>query len=162
MIIGHGDIASAIKDRADLLFFASGISHSGEKRESAYRREIHLLLKQKRHSHLVYFSSLCVFYSHSRYARHKRRMEALVKKFKTWTIFRMGNIDWGTNPYTLINYLRNRKKKGQKLQIKNVYRYIINKEEFDYWIGMIPSWSCEMNISGRRMKVREIVNEYVK
>ena len=89
-------------------------------------------------------------------------MEELVKKFKKWTIIRIGNIDWGTNPHTLINYLRNKKSKGQKLHIKNVYRYILNREEFDYWIKLIPPWSCEMNVSGRRMKVSEIVREYVK
>ncbi len=163
MIIGKGDIASALKkqDRKDLLFFASGVSNSGETRESEYKREIDLLLRQDRDSHIIYFSSLCVYYSDSRYARHKRYMEQLVKKFKTWTIIRIGNIDWGTNPYTLINYLRNRKKKGQKLQIKNVYRYMLNRKEFDHWIRLIPSWSCEMNIPGRRMKVSKIVKEYL-
>ena len=161
MIIGNGDIASAIKDRKDLLFFASGVSNSRETRESEYRREINLLRKQNRNSHIVYFSSLCVYYSNTRYARHKRCMERLVKGFRTWTIIRIGNIDWGTNPYTLINYLKNRKKKGQKLHIENVYRYVINREEFDYWINLIRPWSCEMNIPGRRMKVSEIVQEYV-
>ena len=105
MIIGNGDIASAIKDRKDLLFFASGVSNSRETRESEYRREIDLLLKQDKNSHIVYFSSLCVFYSNSRYAQHKRYMEKLVKGFRKWTIIRLGNITWGTNPHTLINFL---------------------------------------------------------
>ena len=163
MIIGKGDIASALKkqDRKDLLFFASCVSNSGETRESEYKREIDLLLKQDRDSHIVYFGSLCVYHSDSRYARHKRYMEQLVKKFKTHTTIRIGNIDWGTNPYTLINYLRNRKKKGQKLQIMDVYRYILNRKEFDYWISLIPPWSCEMNIPGRRMKMSKVVKEYL-
>ena len=48
MIIGHGDIASALSNRKDRLYFASGVSNSSEIRESEYRREINLLLKQNR------------------------------------------------------------------------------------------------------------------
>ena len=161
MIVGTGDLSSVIKDRKGLLFFASGVSNSGETRESEYRREIDLLLRQDLDQHLVYFSSLCVYYSNSRYAQHKRYMEELVKGFKTHTIFRIGNIDWGTNPHTLINHLRDRRKRGEELVIEDVYRYVISKEEFDYWISLIPDWSCEMNIPGRRLKVADIVREYV-
>lgn len=162
MIIGNGDIASAIKDRKDLLFFASGVSNSRETRESEYRREVELLLKQDANSHIVYFSSLSVFYSNARYVKHKRYMESLVKGFKKWTIIRMGNIDWGTNPHTLINFLRNQYIRREKMKIQNVYRYICSREEFDYWLKMIPDWSCEISIPGKRMKVKDIVKQYVK
>lgn len=162
MIIGNGDIASALQDKEDLLFFASGVSNSQEARESEYKREVDLLLNQDKNAHLVYFSSLAVFYSDSRYAEHKKFMEKLVKEnFKIWTILRLGNITWGTNPHTLINYLREEKRKGKELKILDVYRYVIDREEFDHWINMIPKWSCEMNIPGRRMKVIEIVKEFV-
>jgi hypothetical protein len=53
MIIGHGDIASAIIDRPDRLFFCSGVSNSGETRESEYTREYALLLNQPHDAHLV-------------------------------------------------------------------------------------------------------------
>lgn len=161
MIVGNGDIASAIKDRDDLLFFVSGVSNSQETRESEYKREVDLLLGQDKKQHIVYISSLCVFYSDSRYAKHKRRMEQLVKSFKSWTIMRIGNITWGSNPHTLINNLREQKKQKQKLNIQNVYRYICDRDEFDYWISIIPDWSCEMNVPGRRLKVSEIVKEFV-
>ena len=89
-------------------------------------------------------------------------MEGLVKGFKTWTIIRIGNIDWGNNPHTLINYFRNKKNAGEKIEIQDVYRYIIDKDELNYWIGLIPEWSCEMNVPGRRLKVKEIIKEFIK
>jgi len=157
MIIGNGDIASALPDRDDLLFFASGVSNSKETRESEYEREKNLLMKQDFDSHLVYFSSLCVFFSNNRYAKHKLEMEKIVKTyFLQWTIIRLGNIDWGNNPNTLINYLRNH----PEAEIQDVYRYIADKEEFLHWIDLIPKWSCEINIPGKRMKVAEIAKEY--
>ena len=162
MIIGEGDVASAIIDREDLLFFASGVSNSQETRESEYQREKDLLLTQDRKQHLVYFGSLSIFYADTRYARHKRGMEELVKEnFGRYTIVRLGTITWGNNPHTLINYFRSRKKAGEPIEVKDVYRYVINKEEFRYWLGLIPDFNCEMNITGRRMKVREIVEELV-
>lgn len=161
MIVGHGDIASVLPNRKDRLFFASGVSNSMEKRESEYTREKNLLLRQNRKSHLVYFSSLAVFYGNNRYVQHKREMEKLVKKeFPHYTIIRLGNITWGDNPHTIINYFRLQLAKGKPLKIQDTYRYIIDKDEFLHWIDLIPDWSCEMNIPGRRMKVKEIIDEF--
>ena len=159
-IIGHGDIASALIDREDRLYFASGVSNSQETRRSEYEREKKLLLRQDTHRHLVYFSSLSVFYSDTLYIQHKRRMEKLIKsRFKHYTIVRLGNITWGKNPNTIINYFKQKLKNGEPLEIKNVYRYIITKSEFQHWLEMIPQWSCEMNLTGKRMLVKEIVKE---
>ena len=157
MIIGYGDIASVLPDNS-LLFFASGVSNSQETREEEYQREERLLLKQTQlFPHLVYFSSLAVFESDTRYIKHKRKMETLVKTFfPKHTIVRIGNITWGDNPHTLINYLKAHK----DAPIQDVYRYVVDKEEFLYWINKIPDLSCEMNIPGRRMKVQEIVDIY--
>ena len=157
MIIGNGDIASVLPDRKDFIFFASGVSNSKEKSIKAFNREKNLLLNQDFTKHIVYFSSLAIYYSDTYYTRHKMRMEELVKgHFRSRTIVRLGNITWGKNPYTLINYL----KAHPKAKIKDVYRYICDKEEFLYWINMIPNWNTEMNIPGRRMKVVDIIKEY--
>jgi len=156
-IIGDGDIASVLPDRKDLLFFASGVSNSKEIRESEYQREEDLLLKQDQRNHFVYFSSLAIFYSHTRYTKHKLKMENRVKeKFPAYTIIRLGNIIWGNNPHTLINYL----KAHPEAEIRDEYRFICDKEELLHWINLIPKWSCEMNVPGRRMKVADIVKEY--
>ncbi len=161
MIVGNGDIASVLPNKKNKLFFASGVSNSLEKRESEYRREKNLLLKQPRKAHLVYFSTLAVLYGDNRYVHHKREMEELIKmEFPRYTIMRIGNITWGTNPHTIINFFRTRLKKGKRLKIQDSYRYIIDLDEFLHWINLIPDWSCEMNIPGRRMTIAEIVDEY--
>lgn len=172
MIVGHGDIASVLTDREDRVYFASGVSNSQETRESEYQREIDLFLTllqgpsisplhPPRRKHVVYFSSLCIFYSDSRYAQHKKKMEKLVRDlFKFYTIIRMGNITWGTNPFTLINFIKNKIRSRELFEIQDVYRYVVDKDEFLYWIDMIPEWSCEINIVGRRMKVKDIVKEF--
>lgn len=156
MIVGNGDIASVLPERKDLLFFASGVSNSQEKREFEYEREVNLLNKQDRLKHIVYFSTLAVFYSNTRYAMHKRVMEKLIKdNFEYWTIIRIGNITWGKNLHTFINAY-----KLKPYVIKDEYRYVVGKEEFSYWIDLIPSWNCEMNILGTRMKVINVLKKY--
>lgn len=159
MIVGHGDISKVLPKRSNLLFFASGVSNSQETRKSEYKRELDLLLEQPRDAHLVYFSSLSVFYTKSRYTRHKLAMELIVQKeFKVSTIIRIGNITWGKNPHTLINYLR----AHSEAEIRDEYRYIVNEDEFLHWINLIPVWSCELNIPGERLKVSEVVDKYVR
>lgn len=157
-IVGHGDIASVLPEQDRLLFFASGVSNSQETRESEYQREVDLLRQQDRRRHLVYFSSLAVFYGDSRYVEHKKLMESLVKKrFEGHTIVRVGNIAWGTNPHTLINYLKHKIRTGQPYEVQDAYRYVVRKEEFLHWIDLIPDWSCEINIPGQKLKVADIV-----
>lgn len=161
-IIGHGDIASVLPDRPDRLYFASGVSNSSEKRESEFRREINLLESQPRDKRLVYFSSLSIFYSDSRYAKHKREMEGRIQFwFPEYCIFRIGNIDWGENPNTIINFMRDRHRRGEPVELQKTYRYVIGKEEFLHWIDRIPDFNCEMNVPGEKMTVRQLYERYV-
>lgn len=158
MVVGHGDLASVLPERENLLFFASGVSNSQETRESEYQREIELLSEQPREAHGVYFSSIAALQGTSRYLEHKREMEGRVKEhFDTSTIVRIGNINFGNNPHTLINYLR----AHPDAEIRDEYRYVVTKEEFLYWVDQIPEWTCELTIPGHRMKVKEIFDEYV-
>ena len=159
MIVGNGDIASVLKevDRKDYIFFASGVSNSQEKRKSEYKRELDLLLKQDKSKHLIYFSSLAIFYSDTPYTRHKRLMEKTISVlWDHYTIIRLGNITWGVNPHTIINFMKVKIVMGEKFPIRNVYRYVVSKEDFLHWINLIPDWNCEMNIPGERMSVKEI------
>lgn len=161
MIIGHGDIAGVLTDHPGRVYFAAGVSNSAVLEESEYQREADLLLTQDHSTHVIYFSSLCVFYSATRYAMHKRSMELLVQDtFRRYTIMRLGNITWGSNAHTLINHLRAQKRVGE-LDIQNTYRYVIDRKEFLHWIDLIPSWPCEMNCPGRRLTVAQIVEEFV-
>jgi hypothetical protein len=162
MIIGRGDIASVLPERDDLCFFASGVSNSQEERELEYDREKSLLLDCNRNLHLVYFGSLSIFYSNSRYARHKKEMEKLVKdRFPQYTIIRIGNITWGSNPNTLINHFKEMARSCEPLDIQDTTRYVVEKDEFLHWINLIPAWPCEINIPGRLMTVQQIVDTYV-
>lgn len=151
MTIGNGDIASVLPDRPDVLFFASGVSNSSCTDEKEYDRETILICHQDTDTHCVYFSSLCVYESETRYAQHKIAMEGYVKRlFKSYTIIRIGNIDWGKNPHTLINYL----KAHPEAEVKEVWRHIVSKEEFLYWIGKIRVGEREeMNVPGLRVWV---------
>jgi len=161
-IVGSGDIASALKERDGLIFFASGVSNSAEMRESEYQREKDLLLRQDRSKRLVYFGSLSIFYGDTRYTQHKREMEQLVKdNFPKYCIVRLGNIAWGNNPHTLINALRNRVANQEPVEIRDVYRYVVEQDEFLHWINLIPDFNCEMNVTGQPMKVAEIFKKYV-
>lgn len=161
MIIGNGDIASVLPDRDDLVFFASGVSNSQETSSEEFRREVDLLLKsQDNFKHLVYFSSLSVLYLDTRYAQHKRQMEKAVKNFPRYTIIRIGNITWGKNPNTFINKYKNCMKEGKVFEVRDEYRYVVDKDEFLHWINLIPEWNCEMNIPGKRMKVADILKTY--
>lgn len=166
MIVGHGDIAKALIDTlraADdsFIFFASGVSNSRETNPKEFMREKQLLLDQPKDKRLVYFSTLAIYYSDTPYAYHKITMELLVKRhFKNYTIVRLGNIDWGDNPNTIINFFKNQYKNNVLMDIQDVYRYILTKKEFIHWIEMIPNWNTEMNITGKLMKVQEIVDQY--
>lgn len=161
MIIGHGDIAKALQDAPGRLYFASGVSNSLESRESEYAREKELLTQQPKDLQLIYFSTLAIFYSDTRYTRHKLEMEKLVKEFPRYAIVRLGNILWGTNPYTLINALKERVARGERIEIQDTTRYMIDKPEFLHWVNLIPSWNVEMCITGQPMKVSEIIKKYV-
>jgi len=159
MIVGNGDLASTLKDRPGFIWFASGVSNSQEVREAEYGREIDLLMSQPKDKHLVYFSSLSIFYTDGRYQLHKRQMEEIIKSnFKRYTIVRLGNITWGNNPHTFINYLKNH----PEAEIRDEYRFVIDKDEFQWWMNLIPNWSCEYNVPGRRLKVKEVYEQYVR
>ena len=91
MIIGNGDIASILNDRDGVVFFASGVSNSSEKRESEYQREKDLLLKQDKSKCIFYFSSIVIDDKdkpETRYIRHKKEMEELIRKnFENYNFF---------------------------------------------------------------------------
>jgi hypothetical protein len=157
MIIGNGDIASAIIDREDVTFFASGVSNSREIDINAHHREISLLRQQPKDKHLVYFSSLAIYYSDGLYVDHKLLMENhIINVFQSYTIIRIGNITWGKNPNTLINYLQ----AHPEAEIQKVYRHIIDKEEFQYWLSKIRVGKKDiMNIPGKMVWVPDLVRD---
>jgi hypothetical protein len=163
MIVGKGDIASVLNDREGTIFFASGISNSNETRDSEFMREIELLDKQDRTKCLFYFSSISVDDNQkvgcNKYLQHKLRMELLVKSnFENYNIIRIGNITWGSNPNTFINYIKNKKSKGESVQIKDEYKYIIDKDQLVMLTDNLPLVGQNtLCVFGRMAKVAELV-----
>ncbi len=163
MIVGNGDVASALNDRKDAIFFVSGVSNSNETRESEFLREIELLDKQDRTKCLFYLSSISVDdklkAGTNLYLQHKLRMELLIKSnFENYNIIRIGNITWGTNPNTFINYIKNKKSKGEPVQIKDEFKYLIDKEQLVLLTDNLPLIGQNtICVFGRMAKVNELV-----
>jgi hypothetical protein len=161
MIIGKGDIASVLNDRDGAIFFASGVSNSNETRDSEFMREIELLDKQDKTKCIFYFSSIAIddMSKNSQYLQHKRNMELLVKSnFKNYNIIRIGNITWGSNPNTFINYIKNKKSKGESVEIKDEYKYVIDKEQLVLLTDNLPlTGQNQISVFGKMAKVAELV-----
>ena len=163
MIVGKGDIASVLNDREGTIFFASGVSNSNETNDSEFMREIELLDKQDRTKCLFYFSSISVDDNQkvggNKYLQHKLRMETLIKSnFENYNIIRIGNITWGSNPNTFINYIKNKIKNGEPVEIKDEYKYMIDKEQLVLLTNNLPLiGQNQISVFGRMAKVAELV-----
>src|SRR5258708_6696896 len=108
----------------------------------------------------IFFASGVSNSQEKRLSEYKKEQEKLIKEwFEHYTIVRVGNINWGNNPHTLINYFKNAMKNGDLYHVESVYRHIIDKEEFLYWMELIPEWNCEMNIPGEKVWVPDLVKE---
>lgn len=162
-IIGNGDIASALKeaavDNGHITYFASGVSNSAETDQKQFDREMAMILDQDSMKPFVYFSTLSIYYSDTPYTVHKRRMESLVKThFIFPIIIRIGNITWGANPNTLINYFKNKISKDELFNVQPVYRYLLSKDEFIHWMRLMRQDRPDiMNIPGTVTFVPDLV-----
>ena len=162
MIVGKGDIASILNDREGAIFFASGVSKSTETNESEFWREIELLNKQDKTKCLFYFSSITLDDMSkigNQYLAHKRKMELIVKSnFKNYNIIRIGNISWGSNPNTFINYIQNKIKNGEPVEIKDEFKYLIDKEQLLLLTDNLPLVGQNtISVFGRMAKVNELI-----
>lgn len=161
MVDGNGDIASVLIDREDFIFFARGVSNSQCIDKKQFERERLAILKHTdTDKHFVYFSSLSVYTHDTPYTRHKETMEELIKQtFKLYTIIRIGNITWGNNQNTIINFIKNKIKNNESFTIRDEYKFICTFEELMFWLDLIPHWSGEMNIPGKTIHMNELVND---
>jgi len=161
MIIGKGDIASILNDRNDVIFFAAGVSNSSETRESEFLREYELLNSQDKSKCIFYFSSIAIdnLDKDNEYIQHKRKMELFIKSnFENYNIIRIGNISWGANPNTFINYIRNKIKNEEPVEIKDEYKYMIDKEQLILLTDNLPLvGQNQISVFGRMAKVKELI-----
>jgi hypothetical protein len=161
MIVGNGSIARVLKDRKDLIFFASGVSDSSCIDEKEYEREFNLLKTIPIDQHIVYFSNLGIYYKKDRYTQHKINIEEYIRnKYKSYTIVRIEVCEWVTTPNTILNVFKKQLSQGTEPVIQDTTRYILSLNEFLYWVDLIqPGIRNEMNILGRKLTIAQIVEE---
>lgn len=164
MIIGNGDIAKALHDRDGAIFFASGVSNSRCTDEREFKRERKLLVDTF-HKHykpgicLFYFSSISIDLVVNSYFTHKLAMELMIRGiWPDHNIIRLGNIDWGVNPHTFLNYLRNRKRRHLKYEIRDEYKYMINVDQLLMITDNLPlTGRNRISIFGDLKKVADLI-----
>jgi len=162
MIVGSGDIGSAIDDIPRALIHVSGVSNSrfidNYHKDETYREmsSIQSYCKENPSAHFIYLSSLSIYEKISPYTEHKRMMEkAVIGHSSSCSILRIGNITWGKNPHTIINFFRN----NPNARVEDVYRYLITLDELNYWIRKAYEEKIpELNITGERVKAQEIMD----
>lgn len=104
-----------------------------------FKREKDLLLSQDKEKCLFYFSTISIYYKDSPYTRHKKRMEQLIKSnFNHYNIIRLGNISWGKNPKTFLNFLRNEIKEGKPVNFVDEFRYLLDKDDLRLMTDNLP------------------------
>jgi hypothetical protein len=163
MIIGRGDIASILNDREGAIFFASGVSNSLEKRESEYERECKLLSEQDKTQCLFYISSITIDnkekFETNRYLQHKKEIEDYIKNnFQNYNIIRIGNITWGTNPNTFLNYIKNKIKNNEPVYISDEYKFMIDKEQLLILTDNLPiKAQNQISIFGKMVKIKDLL-----
>jgi len=163
MIIGRGDIASILNDRDGAIFFASGVSNSSEIRQSEFKRELDLLSKQDKSKCIFYFSSIAIDnkekFEVSKYLQHKKQMEDYIKEnFKNYNIIRIGNITWGSNPNTFLNYLKNKIKNNESVYISDEYKFMIDKNELLAITNTLPIIAQnQLSVFGKMIKVKDLI-----
>jgi len=159
MIVGTGDLAKAINDRSGALFFCSGVSNSQETEYAAFKRERELLMVQDKSLCLFYFGSISMYTVSSPYTRHKAKMELLIKSnWNHYNIVRLGNISWGSNPNTFLNYIRGRKERGESYEVLDEYRYMIDEDQLNLICSSLPlHGQNEINVFGKMAKVKDLI-----
>jgi hypothetical protein len=163
MIIGKGDIASILNDREDVIFFVSGVSNSSEKRESEYKRESKLLSEQDKTKCIFYISSITIDnkekFENNRYLQHKKEMEDYIKNnFQNYNIIRIGNITWGTNPNTFLNYIRTKIKNNESVYISDEYKFMIDKEQLLILTDNLPiKAQNQISVFGKMTKIKDLL-----
>jgi UDP-2-acetamido-2,6-beta-L-arabino-hexul-4-ose reductase len=166
MILGKGDIASVLNDREGAIYFASGVSNSQCSDEKEFERERELFMEIfLKYGHLgycfFYFSTLSIYTKVSLYTLHKMRMENLVKaSYPNYNIIRIGNITWGQNPNTFINYFKQCIQAGIPYAVRDEYKYLINEKELLTLTDHLPlAGKHEISVTGKIVKVQDVVNE---
>lgn len=134
MVVGSGLIANKFKGIENALVFASGISNSSENDPREFEREKELLtsvVQFKTKAPIIYFSSISVLTQVTPYTAHKREMESFVRGFGIdYFIFRLPQlVGNGGSPKNLINFMVEKIKAGEQIQIYNTRRSLLDVDD---------------------------------
>ena len=168
MIIGNGSLARILNDRKEFIFFASGISNSGMDNQTYWTnekyREISLLTYYIKESSdfdfmFVYFSTISKFYNDSPYVKHKNEMEMVIRELTdNYCIINLGNIYGDTNPNTFINFIRAKQAKGEPVEIRDEYKFMISKDQLLFITDNLPlKGKHEISVFGEMRKVNDLI-----
>jgi UDP-2-acetamido-2,6-beta-L-arabino-hexul-4-ose reductase len=164
MIIGNGDIGKVLNDREGAILLASGVSNSQCTDFKEFEREWELIWNlHKVYDYtkicLFYFSTISIFTNDTRYTLHKIEMENLVRTFwHNHNIIRIGNIDWGKNPHTFINAIKTKQAKGESVEIRDEWKYMISKEQLLLLTDNLPlKGQNTISVFGDMRKVKDCI-----
>ena len=150
IVHGRGMMASAIRVTEGLTgaVFAAGISNSGEIDCREYIREYNDLrsfIESNSDKKIIYFSSYVAKDGTSRYAQHKRQMEALIaENANDFLVLRLPQVVGKTTNRTLISYFVHAAKTREKIAIqKNAYRSLVDVTD----VGRILSLFIGKNVT---------------
>jgi nucleoside-diphosphate-sugar epimerase len=147
MIVGNGMIANAfLKYSIDnnTIIFASGVSNSGETRESQFNREFELLKQfNVNKNHIIYFSTTSIYdntLKETSYIKHKNKVEDYIKENSySYNIFRLPIVVGNTNnSYTLIKFLYQKIINGDTIEVfSNACRSILDVDDLSFIVNQI-------------------------
>ena len=130
MIVGDGLMATACRDREDVLFFASGVSDSKETDVKKFQREEDLLLANINHDKIfVYFGAIG---GGDEYLEHKFRMKSIImNSVKRYIILNLTQVvGKGGNKDNLFNAFRRSLLNGEEITIyKNCIRSLVDIDD---------------------------------
>jgi hypothetical protein len=161
MIVGNGSLAKLLKDREGAILFASGVGDSLCADSDEFYREEHLLIRialnNETQKCLFYFSSIVNDLYLSPYYIHKRRMELVVKNTcENYNIIRVGNIWECTNPNTFRNAIKAKQAKGEPVEIRDEFKYMIHADQLNMVVQGLPlTGKNEISVFGEMLKVKD-------
>jgi len=140
MIIGNGLIGNSFRkydeNFKDCIIFASGVSDSNCDDDKEYEREVNLVKETIENNigfKFIYFSSVLSDISNTKYYKHKKYIEELIKleTLDDYLIFKIPQIiGFGGNKNTLFNYLCNTIKSGGEISTTlNIKRSLIDIDD---------------------------------
>ena len=156
VVHGGGMMATTMRTLPSVsaAIFAAGVSNSQETSDSEYsreRNELEQFIKANITEKIIYFSSYVAAEGVSRYADHKREVEALVEeRGRDFLILRLPQVVGRTTNRTLVNYLVGSAINGTRITLeRNAFRSLLDVVD----VGRIVCLLIERNVSRETVSV---------